>query len=537
MEKIKSRIIKFLGIEHLGDNPNSDRYTYINDDDTVKRQHLEEYKVWYIGDSDELLNFYTGRGISGNAKEPLYNRNKPQYFWGISPQESNIKRVHSGIPNAIVTTLVNAIGVPEITEPTKDIEIKKILDKNNFNVLLNQQARPLTLVEGWGAYKIVYDKELSDVPIFQYYEASNVDFVVKHGITIGIVFKDYYKHNGKDYMLLETRRIANGNSLIEYELFRLEKSNAITPVDLYEIEELQTLPKEGYVIEGFKKVMAVPTKYFYDTLNKDYGKSIFSGKIDLFDDLDQSLSQRSQTSRVSTPVEYYPTDLLERDKHGQALMPSVYNRQYVQTLAHTDGDGNTVGAQIFTTQPQLNFEQYSGEQKAILDMLLTGILSPSTMGIDLAKKDNADAQREKEKITIMTRNNVIDMETKIIKDLVSLALFMKEYMDTGSISIKEYDISVKYSEFANPSFESLSSILSPMFTGGSISTEMYVNKLYGDSLSEEEKLKEIAWLDSKQQEDNLEMGDFDLNGTNEDFANENLQQQETNEEPINPITE
>ena len=536
MEKIKSRIIKFLGIEHLGENPNSDRYTYINDNDTVKTQHLEEYKVWYIGDSDELLNFYTGRGISGNAKEPIYNRNKQQYFWGISPQETSIKRVHSGVPNAIITTLVNAIGVPEITEPTYGDKVKAILDSNNFNVLLNQQARPLTLVEGWGAYKIVYDKELSDVPIFQYYEATDVDFVVKHGITIGIVFKDYYKHDGKDYLLLETRRIADGNSLIEYELFRLEKSNAITPIDLHTIEELQSLPKEGYIIEGLKKIMAVPNKYFYDTLNKDYGKSIFSGKIDLFDDLDQSLSQRSQTSRVSTPVEYYPADLLERDSRGNVLMPSVYNRQYVQTVAFTDGEGTTHG-QITTTQPQLNFEQYSGEQKDILDMLLIGILSPSTMGIDMAKKDNADAQREKEKITIMTRNNVIDMETKIIKDLVSLALSMKEYMDTGTLSIKNYDVSVKYSEFANPSFESLSSILSPMFTSGSISTEMYVNKLYGDSLSEKEKAKEIAWLDSKQQEDNLEMGDFDLNGTNEDFANEGLPQQETNQEPITPITQ
>ena len=87
MEKIKSRIIKFfLGIDVSPDNPNNDRYTYINDDDNqVPRQHLEEYKVWYIGDSDELLNFYTNRGVAVMPKSQFTIRNKPQYFWGINP--------------------------------------------------------------------------------------------------------------------------------------------------------------------------------------------------------------------------------------------------------------------------------------------------------------------------------------------------------------------------------------------------------------------------------------------------------------------
>ena len=89
---------------------------------------------------------------------------------------------------------------------------------------------------------------------------------------------------------------------------------------------------------------------------------------------------------------------------------------------------------------------------------------------------------------------------------------------------------MKYSEFANPTFENISQVLLPMFTGGGISTKMYVNKLYGDSLSEVEKLEEIAWLDKKQQENNLEMGDFDLNGTNEDFFDKDLAREESDKE-------
>ena len=113
----------------------------------------------------------------------------------------------------------------------------------------------------------------------------------------------------------------------------------------------------------------------------------------------------------------------------------------MKSLAYPDGDGKVHGKD-YHNATNLNFQQYADEQKSILDMILTGILSPATMvSMSLSEKDNADAQREKEKITIMTRNNVIDMEMKIIKDLVSLGLTMKEFMDTGVISIRNYDVS------------------------------------------------------------------------------------------------
>ena len=509
VEKIKQRILKFLGIEKLSQNPSDERFTFINSKDEVRNQHLKEYKVWYNGDSDELLNFYTNRQMWGNAKEPIYNRNKEEYFWGISSQENHIKRVHSGIPNAIISTLSNVIGNPLITSKKYQKEIDEILKANNYQTMLNQQQRPLTLVEGWGAYKISFDKSLSKHPIIEYYEAEDVDYVMKKGVLIGVIFKDYYKYHNQEYLLLETRRIDNDNSIIEYELFRQSRDNSVEEVPLSTIPELADLPENGLVIPNFKEILAVPTKYFYDTLNKNYGKSIFTGKIDLFDDLDQSLSQRSQTSRVSTPVEYYPVDAMERDANGKPILPKIYNRQYIKSSALPNGDGE-INGQITTTQPELNFEQYNSEQKAILDLILTGVLSPASLGIDLAKKDNADAQREKEKTTIMTRNNVIAMETTIIEKLVKLCLSIQDYIDTGKIKMLDYEVSVKYNEFANPSFESLSKTLLPMFTSQAMSTKMYVDKLYGDSLSDEEKEEEIKWLEEKAQEGNLKESEFEI---------------------------
>jgi hypothetical protein len=520
-DKIKQRILKYLGVEKLDGNPNSDRFTFINDENTVKRQKVDECRIWYVGDSDELQNYYTNRDLSGNAKEPIYNRNKPNYFWGIAVAEQPVKKVHSGIPRAIVDTLSNAVDMPDISNEDEAINenIQKIIEVNNFTTKLTQEARPLTLVEGWGGWKVVFDKTLCDYPILQFYEGKDVEYVIKNGMIIGMIFKDFYKYKNQNYVLMETRRIDEGNSIIEFELFRLDKSNTVSKVPLNTIPELETLPEEGYIIEGLKKVLGVPNRYFFDLFDKEHGRSIFTGKIDIFDDMDQCLSQASQTDRVSTPVEYYPVDVIERGKNGETNLPKVYNRQFVKSVSFPDGDGNLHG-EIKTTQPQLNYEQYISRFKSLIDVAITGILSPASMGIDIAKKDNADAQREKEKITIFTRNNIIAAETKMLKELFNVALMMKEYMDTNQISVKDYDISVKYCEFANPTFESMSSILLPMLTNGGISVEMYVDKLYGDSLSEEEKAQEIAKIKESQQKDDLELGDYGLNGMDENITNE-----------------
>lgn len=508
IETIRKRILKFLKLDHLEENPNNERYTFICDEDNIKKQKLQEYRIWYIGDSDELLNYYTNEQIFGNAREPIYNRNRKNYFWGISSEEGNIKRVHSGIPNAIVSTLTNAIGVPStsIEDDVLNTKLDKIKEVNDFEALLNQQQMPLTMVEGWGAFKINFDTALSNNVLIQYYGANDVEFVYKSGQLIGIIYKDYYRYKNKDYVLLETRRIMNGNSVIEYELFRLGKNEEVYPVELGEVPELENL--KPIVIQGFNKILGVPTKFFFDPLNKNYGKSIFAGKIDLFDDLDQILSQDSQTVRVSTPVEYYPVDLLERQSNGQPKMPKVYNRQFIKKESAPNGDGSIDGT-IQTTQPQLNVEQYSQDAQNKLGFILTGILSPATMGIDIAKKDNAEAQREKEKVTIMTRNNIIDRETKIVKSLLSLCLNIQEYLDTGSITLTDYDISVNFNEFANPSFENELQILGNAWVNGEISTQKYVDLLWADKLSDEEKAEEVAWLDENKSKDDLQLGDIE----------------------------
>ena len=493
IQAISNLVFRGKGLHELPSDPYDERYTFIMNPEDLSARKVKENRIWYIGDANELLNYYRNQRIYGNAEEPIYNGNRRQYFWSISTNETHIKRVHSGVPRALITALTNVIGVPNIT--VNGQEIPKLLEAIDFQDLIMQRALPLTMAEGWGAFKIIIDPntKLFKHPIVKYYEAGSVKFIVRNGKKIGCIFKDFYQLKEKNYMLVDVRRLDDeGNSCIEYKLYRLERDNNTTEVPLATIPELATLT--DIKIPQYRHMLAVPCVFMNDPDNPDYGRSFYEGKIDLFDDLDQSLSQRSQTCRVSTPVEYYPVDLLEKSKSGRAVMPSVYNRQFIAKPGIPNGDGS-VDAKIDTSQPMLNFEQYDREQLSLVNMIMFGLISPATMGINVSKTDSGSSQREKEKTTIMTRNAIMSANIPIIRELVQIVVDFDDYINKGVLPNEDREISVKFNEFANPSFESLSKVLYPMWVSGAISTRMYVNKLYGSSLAEEDKESEIKALD------------------------------------------
>lgn len=516
-EWLRSKILKFLKIDHLTNNPNDQRLTYISDDEEIYLTEMRTMKYFYIGNSSELLNWFTGEMAFGYAKNPLYNRNSSNRFWGLSSLECNIHRIHSGIPRAIITSLVSAIDYPSIKvsdakcistdayEKAHDLDkkLQDILDKNNFKRIYTQEQMPLTLAMGDGALKPIIDKEFCDYPIWQYYDGENVTPFEKYGKIVGLVFKDYYKHGNYNYVKMETRRVSKEGSIIEHELFKLGKNNELIKVPLDTIPELANL--QPLIIPNLNRILAVPCKFFTHPIYKNRGASIFLGKEDLFDFIDEIVSQLAQTNRVSTPIEYYNVDILERNKDGKPILPNRYNRQFVMKEGIPNGDGINNNKDVETTQPTLNYEQYISAYKAALDMILTGVLSPATLGIEVAKKDNADAQREKEKITQMTGNSIMNPEEMIIKDVCQLSLMLQEYLDTGEITIDDYDIEVKYKDIAMPSFNMQLQVLGAARQAGNISNEMYVDLLWGDLKTEEEKQEEIKRLNEMASQDNYNL--------------------------------
>jgi hypothetical protein len=520
--------LKTLGITGLAESSidpivRANRYLFVNDINQVKKQRLEEYIIWYLGDSDRLKNFFTRENAIGYNLDPLYNENKKSYFWAVSSTEHDIKRTHSGHPRNIVDTLTAIMSIPNITNDlddsgTVDKNLHKILKVNNFKQQITQMSRPLTLVEGWGAWKINWDRKLSDYPILLYYRADRVDFIYQSNQLRAIIYKDFYQNvEGKNYVLYETRRLGDYTDpiskltttslYIEKELYEITPSDQLIPCKLESVPQLKDITPQ-IVIQNFKHFLGYPNIFYHDVSEEFYGRSIFTGKTDIFDDLDQCFSQGANTVRRSTVHEYFNVLYLETDPvTGLPIQPDAFDRKYIKYNGAQGADGTAAGSTpVQVVQPQISFQQYSEEERNLLLQAISGIMSPATLGIDVAKKDNADAQREKEKVTIFTRKILLDEEQTVFEHICSDLLVAYELMNLKKgeqLSCKEYNINVQYAEFANESFEKKLETVQTGWAGGLISDGMALDLLYGDSISKEKREKELKFLQEQRQKQEM----------------------------------
>lgn len=539
-EYIQKKVIKMLGLVRYEGAGTDDKLSFVNDKYGIVRSKLREYNVWYEGDDDELLNYYTKSNLIDYNYEPYYHRNKLNYFWSISSTEMDVKRTHSGHPRSMIDTIVNVIGeytVRASGEKTNEL-LEKIVEENDLVDTFKQEQLPYTLVEGWGAYKINWDTDLSDTPIVLYYQAEDVDFVYKSNRLIGIIFKDYFvDKDNKRYLITETRYLGLDETskkkslFIEKELFTLQGDDKwINPVDFKEVPELAHI-QNRIEVEGYTELLAEPCILYKDKSKDMYGKSVFAGKISIFDDLDQVWSQLANATRKSTPIEYIDSNYLERDKKtGLPQQPHAYDRKYVMFKGAMNSDGGNASKDpVHVTQPELRLEQFMSEASELLKNSVSGLLSPASMGIDVAKKDNADAQREKEKVTIFTRNAIVNKEIRILKSLLTQCMHAYELMHTGKVTVLEYDITVEFPKFADDSYDNKLAVLGKAFGDGIISPEMLVNRLYdNEELSDEDKQREIDYIKENNkepfEEGFPEEGDEAvLNGTDEYYEDENSQ--------------
>ena len=184
-------------------------------------------------------------------------------------------------------------------------------------------------------------------------------------------------------------------------------------------------------------------------------------------------------------------------------------------------------------QANIPHESYLATYITALDLALQGIVSPSTIGIDVKKLDNAEAQREKEKTTLYTRNTIVEALQEFIPQLVSMTI--NSFNVLNRRPIEEITVNVPFGEYANPSFESQVETVAKAKTSGIMSIEASVDELYGDSKDEQWKSEEVIRLKSEQgiSEVDEPYVNTDLDGFSvergDELASENHEQELPNE--------
>ena len=471
METIKKSIRSWLEIQP------ADPYNIKIIDSIDFETNAIRNKIWYRGDSNELEQLYG---------QLLEQADKYKFWASKSTPGQEIRKVHTGLPGLIVKVLTDVV-LNDLNDFDFELDKNKNLweefDKEElFSEHLNLALREM-LYMGDGAWKIIIDTKLSQYPMSEWVSGLYVDYVYQYGRVKEVIFKTAYKESYKTYTLHEIY----GYGYINHKLYLNDKE-----VPLNSIEATKSM-----VDLTFDKtvILAVPAKIYSSKKYPNRGGSIFDdGKLDNFDALDESWSQWMDALRAGRAKTYIPEGLLPRDPNtGVLVKPNAFDNRYIATEANMSEKSDN---RITTEQPVIQHDSYLASYVTALDLCLQGIISPSTLGIDVKKLDNAEAQREKEKATLYTRGSIVKALQKVLPRVIQA--HFDAYNILNKAALEEIKVDVNFGEYANPSFESQVETVSKAKTGGIMSIEASVDELYGDSKDDEWKKEEVARLKAEQ---------------------------------------
>jgi hypothetical protein len=464
-------------------------------------------RIWYSADGNKIEQMYQQIGEYADK----------QKFWASRcSQGMEMRKIHTGLP-ALIVRVLNSIIVSGMDKfefgDRRQEELWKEIEKDNKFRKKFEKSLKETLFIGDGAYKISIDTDVSQYPILEWYPGDRIEIIRNRDRLKEVVFKKEYSQGRQKYLLEEHY----GYGYIYSKLYKGE-----TEVPLEVLEDTAGLKPVTF---DKTVILAVPLQIYESTQYEGRGGSIYDGKLDAFDAFDEAWSQWMDALRAGRAKTYIPDCLVPHDPAtGRIIKPNPFDNRYFAA----DGDMREGQKNVVVTdQPSIPHDSYLASYCTALDLCLQGIISPSTLGIDVKKLDNAEAQREKEKTTLYTRNAIIEALQETLPDLISAAV--NAYHILHNETVETVEVNIKFKEYANPSFESQVETVGKARTQGIMSIERSVEELYGDSMDQHCKDEEVARLKAEQgiqtlEEPglNTEAGNFRLNmgGNNEGQSTE-----------------
>lgn len=436
--------------------------------------------IWYRGDSNELEQMY--------QQNPEY-ADKHKFWASKCTPGMEMRKIHTGLPGLIVRILsaivladMNDFDFGDKNDQQKQLW-EKIAQSNKFSKKIEKALKEVLYI-GDGAFKITIDTKISEYPILEWYSGERIEIVRRRDRVQEIIFKTPYEDHGKQYVLNERY----GYGYIINELYLRDKPVSLSAIDA-------TSGISDYKFDE-SVILAVPLQVYESVKYKGRGGSVFDGKLDSFDAFDEAWSQWMDALRAGRAHTYIPEAYIPKDPNtGQIMKPNPFDNRFI---AGDNNMGEGGENKIDTVQPAIPHESYLASYCTALDLCLQGVISPSTLGIDVKKLDNAEAQREKEKTTLYTRNAIVEALQETLPELVNAAINAYNIFILKS-AVKEVDVDITFGEYANPSFESQIETLAKARPGTAImSIEAQVEELYGDSRDSAWKQQEIARLKAEQ---------------------------------------
>lgn len=476
MGRLKEMIQK-AAIRLLDIRPANPKTITINEKDTFETETLRN-RLWYRGDPNELEQYFKKVSETATAKAK---------FWAAEPSKSStIRKMHTGLPKMIISKLADIVVADmdkiELEDGSKQELWDSISKDNKFPKLVGTSISD-TLLDGDGAFKITLDTDISKYPIIEFYGGERVSYIYKRGRLQEIVYHTTYIQDLATYCLHETY----GKGYIDFKLYNARGNE----VELSSVDECTDFKPHNTFTGDF--IMGVPLSFYESPKYHGRGDSILGSKSDAFDALDEIVSQWIDAVRKGRIYRYIPKALTPKDPvTGEVIAPNIFDNDYVVAGNNLAEDSKE---NIEVSQAEIKYQAYMESYANYMDMCLQGIMSPSTLGIDLKKTDNAESQREKEHATITTCNKIVDALTNVIPELV--AVVMMTYDNLVEIVPGEYQASIKFGEFGTPTFDKVVETVTKAKTAKIMSTKQALKQMYGDTWTDNEIDEEIELINKE----------------------------------------
>lgn len=491
-ERVKAKMQKWLEVRPASDRGNIViREPYSFEADVIRN------RVWYRGDADELKQLY--------AQLPCVDAGCSR-FWSAVPTGIKVRKLHTGLPGMIVDILTGIVvgdydGMTFQDKNGEDDETllerwKALQDATAFPDVLEGSLTD-TLVTGGGAFRVSWDLKAADTPSLEFFGEDRTECRYKGGILTGVSFyTDYWRGNDK-YQLEEIRepgkiryilRDAGGR---ETELKTVPELSGLHDIDL----------PDGLMT-------AIPFRVWKSAKWPGRGRSIYNSKTDDFDALDEIVSQWLDAIRSGRVQRYIPEDMIPKNP-GNGLPMSVdsFGADFVKVDNPARETGNE-GHRIDVVQPEIRYDAFKTSYAAALDLCLQGILSPATLGINIAATSSGESKKEGKDVTGFTRNRITAKLEGTLPKVADTLLRVDDWIHGRPMGC--YSPTVSFGEYAAPDFGTRIKTIREADACGGMSTEAKVEEIWGGSKSKEWIKEEIARI--KREKGILEMEEIFVGG-------------------------
>ena len=451
--------------------------------------------TWYGGNDLELKQLYE-RDLK-SFRIGQFTSEELNYFWAQPTSGTNVRKIHSGIPQLISEKMVDLLisngyeitvyADDELEEQDEDNQkrLEEILEYNNFSMLLPEAIE----TESWSGgvpFKLSASKKYK-YPILEVVQPEEYEPTVEAGRIIADTFIKYFNKGALIFKLKETYSFDDSNSYITYKLYKLI-ANEWLSAELSDCEETKDLV--DVIIKGVTDKFSIykPNKLPNSEFrNSKLGESDYSGSHGLFDALDEIISALIQEFRDGKIKNWWPSSLLPVDPTTQvAYMPPTLKKDFV---SYNTGIGEKEKPTTPTmTQGEIHSEKYLESFKKVMESVLNNAgLSPQTIGLSGLESTAAseESQELREKTSIRTRGRKISLWIPTLNKLFEMLLQLDDIKNGRSP--QPYRIRTVFNDYKIKTLADKTNEASVGLASGSWDLKSAIDYVH-DELTEEEKV-------------------------------------------------